>query len=271
MTQSAGYLSLGYVDVAVAASLLCINAVLSIALNLKLGRRMLISGLRMVVQLLVVGLVLKALFVAASPWLTALAALVMIAFAGYEARARQDIRFRGLWSWGLGAGGMAFAALVVTGFALSTAIRPDPWYNPQYAIPLLGMILGNAMTGVALGLERFLSVANRERRAIEARLLCGVPIQTALQSCIQQSVRAGMIPTINAMAAAGLVSLPGMMTGQILAGVEPFEAVKYQLLIMFLISGGTSLGLIVVIFGAAKLLTDDRHRLRLDRLLTQAH
>ena len=78
-----------------------------------------------------------------------------------------------------------------------------------------------------------------------------------------------MIPIINAMASAGLVSLPGMMTGQILAGVEPFEAVKYQLLIMFLIGGGTTLGLVVAVLGASRLLTDDRHRLRLDRVYTQ--
>ena len=263
------YIALGYLDVAVAGSLLCINAALSFALNLGLGLRMLIAGSRMVVQLLLVGLVLKALFVAASPWLTVLAALIMIGFAGYEARARQETRFRGFWSWGLGAASMAFAALVVTGFALSTAIRPDPWYHPQYAIPLLGMILGNAMTGVALGLERLLSVVDRERRGIEARLLCGAPIQTALQGGIRESVRAGMIPTINAMAAAGLVSLPGMMTGQILAGVEPFEAVKYQLLIMFLIGGGTALGLVVAVLGGAKLLSDERHRLRLDRIYTR--
>ncbi len=270
MTEGAGYITLGYLDVALAALLLCINAALSFSLNLGLGRKILIAGARMAVQLLIVGLVLKALFVSVSPWLTALATLVMIGFAGYEARARQETRFHGFWSWGLGAGSMAFAALVVTSFALSTAIRPDPWYHPQYAIPLLGMILGNAMTGVALGLERLLSVVYRERRSIEARLLCGAPIQTALQGGVRESVRAGMIPTINAMAAAGLVSLPGMMTGQILAGVEPFEAVKYQLLIMFLITGGTAIGLGAAVLGGAKLLSDDRHRLRLDRIYTRS-
>ncbi len=77
-----------------------------------------------------------------------------------------------------------------------------------------------------------------------------------------------MIPTINMMAAAGLVSLPGMMTGQILAGVEPVEAVKYQILIMFLIAGGTGIGVGLSVLGGARLLTDSRHRLRLDRLST---
>jgi putative ABC transport system permease protein len=72
------------------------------------------------------------------------------------------------------------------------------------------------------------------------------------------------MPTINGMAAIGLVSLPGMMTGQILAGVEPVDAVKYQLLIMFLIAGGTGLGTLAAVMGGARLLTDHRHRLRLD-------
>jgi putative ABC transport system permease protein len=79
-------------------------------------------------------------------------------------------------------------------------------------------------------------------------------------------VRSGLIPTINGMSAAGLVSLPGMMTGQILAGVDPVEAVKYQILIMFLIAGGTGLGLVVAVIAGARRLTNDRDRLRLDRL-----
>ena len=79
-------------------------------------------------------------------------------------------------------------------------------------------------------------------------------------------MRAGLIPTVNGMAAAGLVSLPGMMTGQILAGVEPVQAVKYQLLVMFLIAGGTALGVFAAVMLALKRLTDPRQRLRLDRL-----
>jgi putative ABC transport system permease protein len=74
------------------------------------------------------------------------------------------------------------------------------------------------------------------------------------------------MPTINSMAAIGLVSLPGMMTGQILAGVQPVDAVKYQLLIMFLTAGGTGLGTLAAVMGGGRLLTDHRHRLRLDRI-----
>ena len=82
----------------------------------------------------------------------------------------------------------------------------------------------------------------------------------------RESARVGMIPIINAMAAAGLVSLPGMMTGQILAGAPPIEAVKYQILIMFLIAAGTGFGTLIAVGAGARHLFDDRHRLRLDRL-----
>ena len=87
-----------------------------------------------------------------------------------------------------------------------------------------------------------------------------------MRPVVRDALRAGLIPTINGMSAAGLVSLPGMMTGQILAGVAPVEAVKYQILIMFLIAGGTGLGLFTAVSVARRRLTDTRDRLRLDRL-----
>ncbi len=264
------YIVLGYGDIAIAALLLGVNAVLSIALRLGLERRLLVAATRMVVQLGIMGLVLKALFATVSPWLTGLVVVCMIGFAGYEAYARQDKHFKGIWSWGLGTFSMAIAALLVTVLALGTAVQPDPWYHPQYAIPMLGMLLGNTLTGVSLGLERLLSAVSRQRAGIEARLLNGATAGEALHDCVREAMRAGMIPTVNMMAAAGLVSLPGMMTGQILAGVDPIDAVKYQLLIIFLIAGGTGLGLCAAVLGGARLLRDDRHRLRLDRISTNS-
>ena len=94
----------------------------------------------------------------------------------------------------------------------------------------------------------------------------GADARTALEEITRKAIRAGMIPTINAMSATGLVALPGMMTGQILAGVDPVEAVKYQLLVMFLIGGGTALGVFAAVNMGTRRLTDSRHRLRLDRL-----
>jgi len=262
------YTELSYFDVALAASLIAVNAGISIAMRLGLEQRMIIAATRMVVQLSLVGLVLKALFAAASPWFTALAMVVMVAFAGREAMARQERKFTGYWSYGIGTGSMMTAAMIVTGFALATQLHADPWYDPRYAIPVLGMILGNTMNGVSLGLDRLLNTVQRDRNAIEARLMLGEDIATAMRGAVRESLRAGLIPTINSMSAAGLVSLPGMMTGQILAGVEPGEAVKYQILIIFLIAGGTALGLFTAVTLAKHRLSDTRHRLRLDTLVS---
>ena len=261
------FIELSYWDIAFAALLLVFNAGLSMAFRLGLGRRMLIAGTRMVVQLTMVGLVLKALFALSSPLFTGLAALVMVLFAGREASARQDRRFEGAWSYGIGTGSMMAAGLIVTVFGLTTQIAADPWYDPRYALPILGMILGNTMNGVALGLNALITGAVREKSAVEARLALGHDIRTAMSGIVREAVRTGLIPIINAMAAAGIVSLPGMMTGQILAGIPPVEAVKYQILIMFLIAGGTGLGLLSAVYGGVYRLSDNRHRLRLDRLV----
>lgn len=183
-------------------------------------------------------------FALASPAWTGLAALVMILFAGREAMARQDRRFLGFWDYGLGTTAMLISAVLVTVFALTTQIRPDPWFDPRYAIPILGMILGNTKSGVSLGLQGLSSSAWTERRGIEAQLALGANRWEAMRG----------------------VGRKAMMTGQILAGVDPVEAVKYQILIMFLIAGGTGFGSVVAVYGGIARLTDARHRLRLDRL-----
>jgi putative ABC transport system permease protein len=262
----AEYIALSYWDIAIAASLLCINAGLSIYYKLGTAKRLVIAATRMVVQLTLVGLVLKALFASVSPWLTLLVAVLMIGFAGREAISRQERSFVGFWGYGLGTTSMLLAAGTVTIFALGTQFHADPWYDPRYAIPILGMILGNTMTGVSLALDRLLSEADAGRMKIEARLALGHTFRSAMQVPIKNAMRAGLIPTVNGMAAAGLVSLPGMMTGQILAGVEPVQAVKYQLLVMFLIAGGTALGVFASTMLAMHRLSDGRQRLRLDRL-----
>jgi len=151
-------------------------------------------------------------------------------------------------------------------FALIVVVGNEPWYQPQYAIPLLGMLLGNTMNGIALALDRLTQSAWEQRDVIEARLMLGYSASEAVSGIQQQVFRSGFIPIINAMAAAGIVSLPGMMTGQILAGAEPVEAVKYQILIMFLVSAGSGFGTLAAVHLAVRRLFDERQRLRLDRL-----
>ncbi len=260
------YIALDAADLALAGLLVLANAGLSLWLQLGLARRMLVAAARMVVQLSLVGLVLKALFLAVSPLWTGLAALAMIAFAGHEVLARQERRFTGWWAYGLGTGAMLLAAGLVTVFALTTQLRPDPWYHPQYAIPLLGMVLGNTMTGISLGLQSLTGAVVDRRTAIEAHLALGATARQAVLPSVRKALTAAAMPIVNAMGTTGLVSLPGMMTGQILGGVDPSQAVKYQILIMFLIAGGTVAGAVAAVVGGAGRLFDARHRLRLDRL-----
>ena len=163
---------------------------------------------------------------------------------------------------------MSAGAGSVSVIALVLIVQPSPWWDPRFALPLMGMIMGNAMTGISLSLDTLHTALNREQRAIEAQLLLGAHKWQALRPFLRQAMRAGFMPSINAMAAIGVVSLPGMMTGQILSGVDPSEAVKYQLMVMFLIAGATGLAVILATLGSARALTDHRDRLRLDRLRT---
>jgi putative ABC transport system permease protein len=262
----ASYIILDYWELAIASTLVLIDAILSIVFGLRIHRSLVVAAIRMTIQLALVGLVLTALFAAISPLWTGLAVLVMILFAGQEVMQRQERRLAGWWSYGLGTACMMMSSVLVTTFALLTALRPNPWYDPRYAIPLLGMILGNCMTGIALGLDTLTTGLVSRRASVEAQLMLGATRWDAAAPVTRDALRGALMPTINSMSATGLVSLPGMMTGQILSGVPPVEAVKYQILLMFLIAGGTGFGAVAAVLGGVYRLTDGRHRLRLDRL-----
>ena len=189
--------------------------------RLALIRALMVAAIRMAVQLALVGLVLTTLFSVVSPLWTGLAALGMVLFAGHEAAQRQERRLSGWWSYGLGTGCMMTSSVLVTVFALLIALRPNPWYDPRYAIPLLGMILGNCMTGIALGLDTLTTSLVSRRISVEAQLMLGATRREATGPVTRDALRSALMPTINSMAVTGVVSLPGMMTGQILGGVPP--------------------------------------------------
>ena len=253
-------------DLMLAASLVIALAITSWRQQLGLERQLLISALRTTIQLLLIGWVLKLLFDQVNLlWITVIA-IIMITLAGYEIHQRQKYRFRGPWGYGAGTLSVFISGFVLTLFSLLLIIQAEPWYQPQYAIPLLGMLLGNTMNGISIALDQLNKSALQQRRVIEARLLQGHSAKNAIQEYRREAIRIGMIPTINGMAAAGIISLPGMMTGQILAGAPPVEAVKYQILIMFLIAVGTGFGTLIAISLATRRLFDERERLRVDRL-----
>ena len=259
-------ISLTTLDLTIAAALVLLLGVATAILKLGVSKTLYIAAIRTTVQLLLIGLVLKVLFENVHLGWMALLATVMLLVAGREVMARQKRPFAGRWGYGLGTLSMFVSSFVLTLFALIAIIGTEPWYQPQYAIPLLGMMLGNTMNGVSLAMDRLTESAYQQRMIIEARLALGQHWREAIGNIARESTRVGMLPMINAMAAAGIISLPGMMTGQILAGAPPLEAVKYQILIMFMITAGTGFATVLATWLGAKRLFDDRHRLRLERL-----
>jgi putative ABC transport system permease protein len=262
-------ISLHPADLAIAAVLIVLDGGLSVLLRLRLHRQLAIAAVRMVLQLLLIGVVLRAVFALASPWVTLLLVLLMVGVAGREVGARPEQRLVRWGNFAVGGIAVAFATGITSVLALTTALRPQPWFDPHYAIPLAGIVLGNVLSAASLALDTLLGGVVRERAAIEAQLCLGATSRQAMAGLVRTAIRRGLLPVINQMSAAGLVTLPGIMTGQILAGIDPMEAVKYQILLMFLLSGGAGLAAVAVVFLAVRRLTDTRHRLRLDRLATK--
>lgn len=261
-----GAIPIDNLSIALSAIGLLITGALSIAMQLGLARTLLIAAIRMVVQLWLVGSVLSWVFAIDSIWLVLALLLLMGGFAAYEIRARQKAPFKGFWSIGLGGVPMVGVGMLVLCFTLATVVGPDPWYEPRYAIPMFGMLLGNSMTAVALALDQMTRGARQRQGEINDRLALGMTRMEAMLPLMRDAMSMGLLPTINSMAAMGVVALPGMMTGQILEGADPANAVRYQIVIMFAIAGTTGISLLASIWLSVVRLTDKRHRLRLDRL-----
>ncbi|VFN05026.1 MAG: putative ABC transport system permease protein [Candidatus Kentron sp. G] len=254
------YVELSYWQVALAALLIVVNGAVSVALRLGMGRLLLVAGARTIGQLLLVGLVLEWVFRWERWYVVIGLGVVMTSIAGITAVGNNRRRYPGIWIDTLVA--IWASAWFVTAFALFAILHDIPWYRPQYAIPLLGMVLGNTLNGISVGLSTFTEslVARRER--IESLLALGASRWEAARGTIQHAVRTGMLPTINSMMVVGVVSLPGMMTGQLVSGMAPIQAVKYQIVIMFLIASAAALGTVgVVLLGFARLFTN-RHQYR---------
>ncbi len=259
------YIPLSTVDLALSGVLLALNGAISVAYGLRLEKSLAIAAARMIIQLAVVALALKFIFMQNSALWTLLFIAIMAAATIAEVIASQHRRFKG-WRALLTSSSPAFLSGLATTVIAIAIIQPTPWHAPRVMLPILGMLVGNALSGVALTLDAVTGAADRERREIEARLALGATRYQAFEDVLRRGLRTGLTPLLNAMAAAGIVSLPGMMTGQILAGIDPVEAAKYQIMIMFLIAGATAVAVVAGGLIAVWLLTDERHRLRLDRL-----
>lgn len=259
MPEAAGAVPLDWLDLLIATVLVVIAGVVSLVVRADLERRLAVASVRTVVQLLLVGYVLSWVFRIDNVLVLFGVIAVMIGAAGRAAVARSSRSFPG-------AHPRAFATLVLTGCATtftvtSLIIGVDPWYRPQYVIPLLGMILGNGLTGISLCLDTMLESLSDRRARVEMELSLGATRWEAVRDPLADAVRRGMIPILNSMAVVGIVSLPGMMTGQILQGADPIDAVKYQIVVMFMIAAATAVGCMLVALLVYRRLFNERHQL----------
>lgn len=208
-------------------------------LGLRLSRDIAVSILRMTIQLALVGIYLKMLFDLNHPWLNGLWILMMLVVADLSIlkRAGLKARYFALATF------MAIASSILfsTAYLVILVIQPTHYYDARYIVPLAGMILGNCLQGNVIALERFYSALRKNENEYATFLMLGASRWEAVLPYFRDAIKAAINPTIAGMATMGLVSLPGMMTGQILGGSEPWLAVKYQIAIMICIFTSTTL------------------------------
>ncbi len=263
MSQTLQNLSLW--DVGIAALLIVVNGAVSVALKLDLERRLAWAAVRTIVQLLAIGYVLGWVF-AYARWFVVLPLMILMTLVAGFAGAQRGLRtYAGQHADSIVS--IWVSSWLVAAVGLFVVIRIHPWYEPQYAIPILGMILGNTLTGVSLGIERMMEELTARRDRVDMALALGATRWEAAQGPARQAVRAGMIPTLNQMAVVGVVSLPGMMTGQVLAGQSPLQAVRYQIVIMFLIAASSALGTVGAVLLTYRRLFSAEHRFLASRLV----
>ncbi len=227
-------------DLALSASLVLVAGVCSVALRLRLEKRLLIASLRTVAQLGVIGYVLGWVFAELRITSLLLLIVVMVGAAAHAAIRRPKREYKGAgWRSLLS---LSVSSLLTCVVVTAAIVRPQPWYLPQTFIPLLGMILGNSLTGISLCLDSLLQDLVEKRARIEMELSLGATRWEAARGLVSSAVERGMIPILNSMTVVGLVSLPGMMTGQILGGADPHQAVRYQIVVMFMLCASTALG-----------------------------
>ena len=189
---------------------------------------------RMVIQLMFVGYVFAFVFALQNGIAVLMVLMVMVMIATMTTRNRISKKMPGLLP--LVFSSILFCSAITLIYTNLFIIQPEIWYEPQYLIPLGGIVLGNAMNGAAISGERLVSSINSSRVEIETHLSLGATPQEAIAGYRKEAIRAGLIPTLNQMMVAGVVTLPGIITGQMLSGIDPLNAASYQILIMLMLA-----------------------------------
>ena len=205
-----------------------------------------ISSVRMTLQLILTGYLLVYLFNTPSPMYTILIILAMELFSIHNiikrSKAKLTIRLKKIIALS-----MAIGTLTCLFYFLLVVVRISPWYDPRYFIPIAGMLIGNSMTGISLGVTRLIDGMQSQKDLVEGALMLGATPKMAAKHIVDNAFDSAILPTINSMVGMGIVFLPGMMTGQILSGTSPVTAIEYQIAIMLGILGSVALSVILFV------------------------
>jgi len=229
-----GLIKLDLLDLGLALGMMGLAIGLSAWQQLGMEWTLAIATGRTLLQLLVVGYILAFIFALDNPWAVLAILLVMVSIAAIVARNRISKKIPRVLPlvWG----SIFISTALTLGYTTLLIIQPNSWYEPQYLIPIGGIILGNSMNGAAISGERLVSTINASHLEIETHLSLGATPQQAVNKYRTEAIKAGLIPTINAMMVVGIVTLPGIITGQLLSGIEPLDAASYQILVMFMLT-----------------------------------
>jgi putative ABC transport system permease protein len=248
----AGQLALGLLFIAAAGLTSLFHA-------LRLEKDLLVGTVRTFVQLSFLGYVLKFVFdLENGPIVLGLFGL-MILFAAWTVRNRIEHR-QVPFFWPVFVS-MIFSYLVVSYTVTGVIVGVEPWWRPRYFLPLGGMVIGNSMNAMAIALERLLSELRKRRDEVEMTLCLGADYREASTDMLRDAMKAGMIPSINSMMAVGVVFIPGMMTGQILAGADPLVAIRYQIVVMVMLVGSTAIASLIAVLLVRKRCFGPAHQL----------
>lgn len=209
-------------------------------------KQLVISVLRMTIQLVLVGYILIYIFDNVHPAWTIGYVIAMEAFAVHNIYRRQTLPLSPALKRAI-AVSIVIGTLVALIYFLFVVIWVDPWFDPQYVIPIAGMLIGNSMTGIALGVSSMLEGMHSRKELIRQALMLGATPRAAVKPIVDNAFDSAIMPSINSMVGMGIVFLPGMMTGQILSGVSPLIAIEYQIAILLGILGAVSLTVIIFV------------------------
>ena len=233
------------IDMLLVGILFFLILILSVRERVNLEKQLIIGSLRTIFQLIMIGYIIEYIFHLNRWYIVLLALSFMVLVATQTATARQKKKIRGLF--GLMGFSIFLGTLITTFIVTFVVLKIDPWYSPAYLLPLAGMILGNSMNSAAIAGERFYSELHSRLQQVETLLILGHDFKFACAKAKREAVKAAMVPTLNSMMTVGLVALPGMMTGQILAGENPVLATKYQIIVMLMIASTVTITSVIFV------------------------